>query len=83
MISSSTPDQQHADAHPSAERNGVDARTASPRGSRTRSRVGVGVHTDAEPRHAVAAEDADHAEERMIDSVTATRHRAGSGLSHP
>ena len=57
-------DQQHADAHAGLERNRVDrVRLALEAGER-RARVGVGVHADAEPRHAVAAEDADDAEEQ-------------------
>jgi hypothetical protein len=55
-------DQQHADAHARLERDLVDReRLALERGER-RAAVRERVHADAEPRHAVRAEDAQHRE---------------------
>ena len=57
-------DEQHADAHAGAERNRVDRERASLEPGERRARVGERVHADAEPGDAVAAGDADQAEEQ-------------------
>ena len=57
-------DEQHADAHPGAERNGVDRKRHASQAGERGARVGERVDADAEPRHAVAAGDADEAEEQ-------------------
>ena len=56
-------DEQHADAHAGTERNRVDRERASLEPGERRARVGEGVHADAEPGDAVAAGDANQAEE--------------------
>ena len=56
-------DEQHADAHAGAERNLVDRKRLAPEARERRARVGKRVDADTEPRDAVAAGDADEAEE--------------------
>ena len=56
-------DEQHADAHARAQRNGIDGIGLALEAGERRARVGEGVHADAEPGHAVAARDAHQAEE--------------------
>ena len=57
-------DEQHADAHPGAERDGVDRKRHAAQAGERGARVGERIDADAEPRHAVAAGDADEAEEQ-------------------
>jgi hypothetical protein len=61
---SSTLIEQHADGHAGLERNGVDRIGLALEAGEGGARVGEGVDPDAEPRHAVAAGDADQAEEQ-------------------
>ena len=57
-------DQHHADAHAGLQRDGVDGIGLAAQSGERGARVGVGVHADAEPGHAVAADDADDAEQK-------------------
>ena len=57
-------DQHHADAHAGLQRNLVDGIRLAAQAGEGGARVGEGVHADAEPRHAVAAGDSDHAEQQ-------------------
>ena len=57
-------DEQHADAHAGAERNRVNRKRHAAEAGERGARVGERVDPDAEPRHAVAAGDADEAEEQ-------------------
>ena len=57
-------DQHHADAHARLERNGINGIGLAAQSGERRARVGKGVDPDAEPRHAVAARDADQAEQQ-------------------
>ena len=62
-------DEQHADRHAGLERDVVRGERLAPQRGERRARVGEGVDADAEPGHAVAAGDADQAEERMMIAV--------------
>ena len=55
-------DEQHPDAHAGLERNGVNRKRLAPQAGERGPGVGEGVDADAEPGHAVAAGDADQAE---------------------
>jgi hypothetical protein len=57
-------DEEHADAHARAQRYRVDRKGPPFEPGKRRARVREGVHADAEPRHPVAAGDADEAEEQ-------------------
>src|SRR4029077_17966154 len=57
-------DQHHADAHASFERDFVNRIGLAAQAGKCSARVGKRVHANAEPGHAVAAGDADHAEEQ-------------------
>ncbi len=57
-------DQHHADAHARLERDRVAGERLAVEAGERGARVGEGVDADAEPRHAVAAGDADQAEEQ-------------------
>src|SRR5206468_1618389 len=57
-------DQQHADRHPRLEGDGVDREGLAAQARERRPGVGERVDPDAEPRDAVAAGDADQAEEQ-------------------
>ena len=57
-------DQQHADAHAGLERNRVAGIRLAAQAGERRPRVRERVDADAEPRDAVAAGDADEAEEQ-------------------
>ena len=56
-------DQHHADAHSGFQRNLVNRIGLAAQPGKGRPRIGERIHADAEPRHAVAARDAQHAEE--------------------
>ena len=60
-------DEQHADAHAGAQRDRVDRERLAAQAGERRARVGERVDADAEPRDAVAAGDADQAEEQDDD----------------
>ena len=62
-------DEQHADAHARLERDRVDGIGLAPEAREGGARVGERVDADAEPRHAVAARDADQAEEQDDDDL--------------
>jgi hypothetical protein len=62
IIKSSTADEQHADAHAGLQRDGVGGEGLAAQAGEGRAAVGEGVDADAEPGHAVAAGDADEAE---------------------
>ena len=62
-------DQQHADAHAGLERDGVGGEGLAAEAREGGARVGEGVHADAEPGDAVAAGDADQAEEQDHDHL--------------
>ena len=53
--------QRHADRHASLQRDAVAGVTLSSERGEGCTRVGIRVHADAEPRHAVRAGDAQHA----------------------
>ncbi len=57
-------DEQHADAHPGLQRDGVDGVGLALQAGVSRARVGEGVDADAEPSDAVAAADADQREQQ-------------------
>ena len=57
-------DEQHADAHAGLQRDGVAGERLAREAGEGGARIGEGVHPDAEPGHAVAAGDADEAEEQ-------------------
>ena len=56
-------DQHHANAHAGLERNGINRIRLAAQSGKCRPRIGKRVHPDAEPRHTVAAGDADQAEQ--------------------
>ena len=60
-------DQQHADAHARAERNRVARIRLAPQRGERRPRIRKGVDANAEPGNAIAAADADQAEEQDHD----------------
>jgi hypothetical protein len=60
-------DQEHPDAHPRAKRDRVEGKRLPAQAGKRGARVGEGVHPDAEPRHSVAAGNADQAEEQDDD----------------
>ena len=74
-------DQQHADAHARSQRNRVDRERLAAQAGERRARVGEGVDADAEPRDAVAAGDADQAEEQDDRRASATASETGSRTS--
>ena len=57
-------DEQHADAHARAQRDRVNRVGLAAQAGKRRARIGEGVDPDAEPRHAVAAGDADQREKQ-------------------
>ena len=73
-------DQRHADAHARLGRNGVARVRLALQAGEGDARVGEAVHPDAEPGHAVAAQDADHAEaendEHLADAVLRLQQHA-------
>ncbi len=66
-------DEQHADAHAGAQRDGIDRERLAAQAGERRARVREGIHANAEPGHAVAASDADERE----DQDDRQRHRDG------
>ena len=60
-------DEEHADAHPRAQRDGVNREGFAAQAGERGPRVGEGVHADAEPGDAVAPADADQAEDQDDD----------------
>jgi hypothetical protein len=56
-------DQQRADADAGLQRNRIDRVGLAAQAGKRTARVGIGIDANAEPRHAVAAGDADQAEE--------------------
>ncbi len=62
-------DEQHSNAHPGAERDSVDRKRHAAQARERRARVGEGIDADAEPRDAVAAGDADEAEDQDHDDL--------------
>ena len=80
-MSSSTRDQHHADAHARLERDGVDGIRLAAQAGEGGARVGEGVDADAEPRHAVAAGDADDAEQK--NDRQSDRDRLAGNRSQP
>ncbi len=57
-------DQHHADAHAGLQRNGVNRIRLAAQSGKCGARIGVGVDANTEPRHAVAADDTDDAEQK-------------------
>ena len=60
-------DQHHADAHARAQRNLVNRIRFAAKAGERRPRVRERVHANAEPRHAVASRDSQHAERENHD----------------
>ena len=75
-------DQQHADAHARLQRNRVNRERLPAQARERRARIGERVDADAEPRHPVAAGDADQAEQQDDRQVTAIG-LPGIGVSQP
>jgi hypothetical protein len=65
-------DQQHADRHAGLQRDRVGRERLAPERRKGRAGVGVGVDADAEPRDAIAAEDADDREGEDGDDLGRT-----------
>ena len=75
-------DQHHADTHACLERNGINRIGLAAQSGERRARVRKRVDPDAEPRHAVAARNADQAEEQNDRQGDRDRF-PGTGASHP
>ena len=62
-------DEHHADAHARLQRDVAHRERLAAKAGKRRARVGQRVDADAVPRHAVAAADADQAEEQDDDDL--------------
>ena len=77
MISSSTLISIMPMLMPALQRNRITGERLAAQAGERRARVGERVHANAEPRHAVAAGDADQAE-RQNDGDLERRHSAAA-----